>query len=359
MTKREQEILELIKSDPWISQKEIALRLGITRSSVGVHILNLTRKGMIKGKKYILGEENYALVIGGANIDISGFPDHSLRFNDSNPGSVRMSLGGVGRNIAENLSRLDVCVKMLSAVGGDVYGDKILADCRTLKIDMDAVKVIDDGRSSIYLSIQDEAGEMVLALSDMDITNRINIDYINKNNNLIENASAVVVEANLSAEVLDYLLNNFRNTRFFVDPVSTAKAGKLAGLLHNIHTLTCNRYEAEIISGIKIESDSDFEAAAGRLVSAGISEVYINRGVKGTCYGSEDGIGFYSRDPYKMANSNGAGDAFMAGLVYSSLNDMNVHQKVKFASAASALTVLCNETVNPSLSTEKILEIIE
>ena len=85
----------------------------------------------------------------------------------------------------------------------------------------------------------------------------------------------------------------------------------------------------------------------------GVKEVFINRGSKGTCYGNIDGIFFYNREPYKMANSNGAGDAFMAGLVYSSLNDMNVHQKVKFASAASALTVLCNETVNPSLSTEK------
>ncbi len=359
MTKREQEILDLIKADPWITQKTIAEQLGITRSSVGVHILNLTKKGMIKGKKYILSEEDYALVIGGANMDISGFPHKTLIFNDSNPGSVQLSMGGVGRNIAENLSRMGVRVKMLSAIGLDVYGEKIITDCRSFKIDMDSVKVVEDGRTSIYLSIQDDSGEMILALSDMDISEKINIDYIKRNSSLIEYAKVVVVEANLSSEALDYLLCNFRNTLFFADPVSTTKAEKLKHLLGSIHSLTCNRWEAEILGGIKIETEEDYKSAVKNLLNAGVKEVFINRGSKGTCYGNIDGIFFYNREPYKMANSNGAGDAFMAGLVYSSLNDMNVHQKVKFASAASALTVLCNETVNPSLSTEKIIEIIE
>ena len=47
MTQREQEILQLIEKDPMISQQEIADALGITRSSVAVHISNLIRKGYI------------------------------------------------------------------------------------------------------------------------------------------------------------------------------------------------------------------------------------------------------------------------------------------------------------------------
>ena len=167
MTKREQEILDLIKADPWITQKTIAEQLGITRSSVGVHILNLTKKGMIKGKKYILSEEDYALVIGGANMDISGFPHKTLIFNDSNPGSVQLSMGGVGRNIAENLSRMGVRVKMLSAIGRDVYGEKIILTAVVLKSTWTRSRLSKTAGTSIYLSIQDDSGEMILALSDM------------------------------------------------------------------------------------------------------------------------------------------------------------------------------------------------
>ncbi len=72
MTQRERQILQWIESDPMISQAELAQRLGITRSSVAVHISNLIKKGCIAGKGYVLRTGTYAVVIGGVNIDICG-----------------------------------------------------------------------------------------------------------------------------------------------------------------------------------------------------------------------------------------------------------------------------------------------
>ena len=46
----------------------------------------------------------YVVVIGGANVDMIGTPFTSLSYENSSPGSVRISHGGVGRNIAENLA---------------------------------------------------------------------------------------------------------------------------------------------------------------------------------------------------------------------------------------------------------------
>ena len=54
MTRREQEILAWIREDPLISQQELAQRAGITRSCVGVHISNLMRKGLIRGRGYLM-----------------------------------------------------------------------------------------------------------------------------------------------------------------------------------------------------------------------------------------------------------------------------------------------------------------
>ena len=54
MTDREQQIMELLRQDPMLPQGEIARRLGITRSSVGVHLANLSKKGDILGKGYVL-----------------------------------------------------------------------------------------------------------------------------------------------------------------------------------------------------------------------------------------------------------------------------------------------------------------
>jgi pseudouridine kinase len=78
MTQREQEILNILKHEPTISQNDIASRLGITRSSVAVHITNLLKKGYLLGKGYIVQDEPYILVIGGSNVDIQGFPRDKL-----------------------------------------------------------------------------------------------------------------------------------------------------------------------------------------------------------------------------------------------------------------------------------------
>ena len=56
------------------------------------------------------------VVIGGANLDLVGRPSHGLVAGTSNPGHIRVSPGGVGRNVAENLGRLGVPALLLSAV---------------------------------------------------------------------------------------------------------------------------------------------------------------------------------------------------------------------------------------------------
>ena len=108
ITERERQLLDWIAENPLISQQELADKAGITRSSVAVHISNLMKKGFIQGKGYILQMSPYVVVVGAVNIDIAGMPFRRLVSKDSNPGTVHMSLGGVGRNIAHNLALLDV-----------------------------------------------------------------------------------------------------------------------------------------------------------------------------------------------------------------------------------------------------------
>ena len=74
--------------------------------------------------------KDYAVVIGGVNIDIVGYPYSKLIPQDSNIGGVKLSLGGVGRNIAENLVRLGVDTKLISILGDDIYGKKILDEAK-------------------------------------------------------------------------------------------------------------------------------------------------------------------------------------------------------------------------------------
>ncbi|HHU55776.1 MAG TPA: sugar kinase, partial [Acholeplasmataceae bacterium] len=53
------------------------------------------------------------LIIGGSNIDYFGKCKKAKKLSDSNVGTINVSFGGVGRNIAENLGRLGVDVTFI------------------------------------------------------------------------------------------------------------------------------------------------------------------------------------------------------------------------------------------------------
>ena len=156
MTQRERQILQLIESDPMIPQQDLADALGITRSSVAVHISNLIKKGYIAGKGYVLRTGRYVVVVGGVNIDIGGQSFSSLVTADSNPGRISMSLGGVGRNIAHNLSLLGTDVRLLTAFGDDIHGQRIISSCAELGIDISHALRVSDCPTSTYLYVADE-----------------------------------------------------------------------------------------------------------------------------------------------------------------------------------------------------------
>ena len=166
MTQRERQILNWIEENPLISQQELAEKAGITRSSVAVHISNLMKKGYITGKGYIVRTAPYVVVVGGVNLDIGGRPHGELVAADSNPGQVRMSLGGVGRNIAHNMALMGLDVRMLTAFGDDMNAQRIAASCGELGTDISQCLTVPGGATSTYLFITDGHGDMALAVSD-------------------------------------------------------------------------------------------------------------------------------------------------------------------------------------------------
>ncbi len=359
MTNRERELIALLKTNPMISQKDIAEKLGIQRSSVAAHILNLTKKGLIKGKGYILSEGEYVLVIGGAAMDITGFPKAKLRLEDSNPGAMKTSMGGVGRNIGENLARLGVDVKMLTALGDDVYGHKIVDTCERLGMDFSNAMVLNDEDTATYMAILDEEGDMKVAISNMGIIERIDIDFIRKNERLIRNAAAIVVDTNLDQKVIEYIAHEFSDCPLFVDTVSTAKAEKLRRVIGAFHTIKPNRLEAQLLSGIDIKNDSDLLKVKDWFIAQGVKHVFISLGKDGVFYGDEAQHHMSSVEPVTMVSATGAGDAFMAGLVYGHLHQMDMAQTVKVAQVMSALTVSSAMTIHPEMSESMVKSLIQ
>ena len=324
MTQRERQILQLIEADPMISQQTIADELGITRSSVAVHISNLMSKGHIAGRGYVLRSGSSVVVV-----------------------------GGVGRNIAHNLSLMGTDVRLLTAYGDDVHGQKIAASCSELGIDLSHARPITGGTTSTYLYLMDEQGEMVLAVSDMEICKKITPTYLSAHLGLLQNAQVVICDTNIPEESLIYLAENC-TAPIFVDPVSTVKAEKLRSMLGKIHTLKPNRLEAELLSGVKIETMEDLHKATDKLMELGIHRVFISLGADGVFAAMGDKRIVLPNLPGQMVNTTGCGDAFMAALVWAYLEGMTLEETALAGLAAGSIAMESAETINPAMSATAI-----
>ena len=355
MTQRERQILNWIEADPMISQQELANRAGITRSSVAVHISNLMKKGCIAGKGYIVTRSPYVTVVGGMNMDIGGRPYKKLVAKDSNPGAVRMSPGGVGRNIAHNMSLLGLDVRLLTAFGDDVYAQKLAAVCGELGIDISQSPVIPGGHTSTYLFVNDESGDMQLAVSDMDIYDHLTPQVLQSRRQLLDGSQVVVLDTNLPAETVAWVAKNCR-APIFADPVSSAKAEKLRPVLGRLHTLKPNRIEAELLSGVAISDDASLRRAADALLEAGLHRVFISLGADGVFAADRSGQVLHLPAPEgNIVSTTGCGDSFMAALAWAYLQGSDLERSARAGLAASTITMASADTINPAMSEEALL----
>ncbi len=356
ITHREFEILEIIKEDPFVSQQEIAEKLNIARSSVAVHIANLTRKGIIKGRGYVIDMQDHVSVIGGANVDIAGYPTDRLRRADSNPGEVNVSIGGVGRNIAENLARLGNNTKMFTVVGEDFHGEKIISESEEAGLDMSHVKKTSKYGTGTYLAVLNEENDMDVAIASMGCFAELDKKYIEDNREIISNSQIVFFDTNLEEEILHYAVKVFKNNKLFLDTVSHEKALRAKDIIGYFHTIKPNRLEAEALSGIEIRSEEDLKTTADYFHDQGVVNVFITLGEEGVFYSDGEKQDKYKPKRIVPKNATGAGDAFQAGLAYAELKGMEIEEQAKFAVATSIMGMSSYSTINPEMSVENVKE---
>jgi pseudouridine kinase len=319
-----------------------------------VHITNLIKKGFILGKGYILKQEDYISVLGGSNIDIIGFPNKALVMQDSNPGQVKLSLGGVGRNIAENLVHLGIQTKLISAVGEDIYGRKITDHAASIGLDMKHSLVLNHVPTSTYLAILDEKRDMKAAISHMDIYDEISVDFIQTKRQVIENSKICVIDTNIPGNIINYILDNFKSTEFFLDTVSTTKAQKIKDKIGAFHTIKPNRIEAELLTGIKISNMEDLIKASEYFLDKGVQRVFITLGEEGVFFNDNKTSKLIPSPKVKAVNATGAGDAFVAALAFCRFTGCDTEESARFSMAAAILALSHQETINPNMSKENI-----
>jgi pseudouridine kinase len=313
---------------------------------------------MTEGLQQPTSTTGYVLVVGAANLDILSAAQSLLTMGDSNLGRIRCTPGGVARNTAENLARLGHTTRLIAAVGDDAFGRNLLDVTRAAGVDIQLCAVLTEHATSTYLSVHHSQGEMAVAVNDMGIVDAITPEFLAAHTAVIKQASAVVVDCNLPADTLAWLLSQSK-APVFVDAVSAAKCLRIRPHLRGIHTLKLNQIEAQKLTGLPCESPADIQAAAAWLYGEGVRQILVSLGERGMLWSDmQAGQGLQAALPCKVVNVTGAGDALLAGWVHAFMHRQPLADAARFAQACAALTVGSESANHPGLSVTAVTHLL-
>lgn len=290
-------------------------------------------------------------VIGGANVDLCGTSAGPVVPRDSNPGRVRISAGGVGRNIAESLARLGLPVRLVCALGRDEHGAFLERCCRQAGIDMSLALYPPGGVTSCYMCLNDHRGDLLLAVSDMDICDSLTPQALESAIPLINDGALCVVDANLPQESISYLAKRL-TVPVAADPVSVSKAPRLRPALKGMALIKPNLPEAQAITGVSAQT-AGAAGVAQALRDMGVRRVFLSLGAKGAYYLDEEGGGLLPCVPGPVEDTTGCGDAFLAAAVDSVARGLPGRMAIRRALAAAALRA-AGRQVSPAAIDETI-----
>jgi pseudouridine kinase len=306
------------------------------------------------------GSEAPVLVIGGAGVDIVGRLKGDLQAATSNPAHIRMSFGGVARNVAENLARLGQPVALITAVGEDEVGEYLVNQAVSAGVDMSAVRTTADYSTGTYLGVIDESGSLQFALDDIRATAALTPDYLRQHASRFREAALLFIDANLPRDTLRTIFALAGKSRLPVcaDPTSTSLAGRLRPYLSRLHLITPNHAEAAILCDRPFVASRRQEAmeAAKCLVSQGVEIAVISLAQFGVSYATSEMSGYVPAIRTKILDPTGAGDALTATVLFALLNDIPLDDAVRLGATAASLTLRHRGSVLPDLSLEMLYD---
>lgn len=295
-------------------------------------------------------------VIGGANIDITGASQGPLRGQDSNPGRVTLSFGGVGRNIAENCCRLGQSVRLATVIGSDPLGTLLWQDCLNCGIDMSCSYQLEGQSSSVFLAVLDAGHDLNCAVADMSILNQLTAAHLQPALTGLQTDDWLIFDTNLSAELMQQIAQN-AGCRLALDPLSAAKTEKVRPILPYLHLFKPNRKEAEVLCGFSVDEDAAVLKALDWMRMQGVQEIVLSLGEKGTALAWDDQRVRIRHAPITPVNTTGAGDSFLAA--YLCLRDQCYppEEAACLACGAALLTLQSEKAVASELTVDRLFQI--
>lgn len=260
--------------------------------------------------------------------------------------------GGKGANQAVQAARLGADVTMVGKVGDDVFGRELLQSASASGVDISHVAISNTSASAVG-NVQLELGEgksanriIVVPGANMDITPE-DVGFLE---NEIGKFDMVMLQLEIPMEI-NCLIARWAKDKGVPVMLNCAPIAPIPEqLLACLTYMSPNEHEAQILTGITLESDDDIKTAIQKMKAMGIMNALITLGERGVAYEGADGKLLFSPalKGLTVKDTTAAGDSFVGAFCTAVCSGLDMEHALCFANHTAGITV-CRMGAQPSL----------
>jgi len=282
---------------------------------------------------------NNIIVIGSSNVDffmkMVRLPKLGETVTDC---TFKQVFGGKGANQAVGAARAGGEVTFVNCVGDDQFADLMIDNFKKDGINTEYIFREKDIASGAALIMIDSQGNNYLSVAP-GANYRLKKPHIDKAKNVIDDAAIVLLQYEVLPETLEYIIEVCHSLEKKV-MLNLAPARPInEEYLKKISILVVNEVEAEFLTGQSVSSAEDVEKAASALLAKGIETVIITLGKEGSYVATADVRKKIPAFKVEARDTTAAGDVYCGTLCVALVEGKSLYEAVRFAGAASAISV--------------------
>ncbi len=279
------------------------------------------------------------VVIGSSNVDMIIKSSHLPRPGETVGGGVFAKVnGGKGANQAVAAARAGGNVAFISCLGNDDFAPAMLNNFKNDKIDTQYVFIEDKVATGIALILVDNNGENCISVAP-GANHRLSAAHIKKAETIIKESEIILLQLEIPFESVLFAIElaHKHKKKVLLNPAPARQIDDKH--LAMIHSLVLNETEAEFLTGLPVETDSQIREAAKALLEKGPQNIVITLGAKGAFVKNSDRDEFLPGFMVEAVDTTAAGDVYCGNLAVALAEGKSVFEAANFASAASAISV--------------------
>ncbi len=253
-------------------------------------------------------------------------------------GKFFTAAGGKGANQAVGAARAGGDVTFLARIGDDMFGQKAKEGFIKDKINVDYVLTDEAEPSGVALILVAQDGENIIAVAG-GANSCLSPSDVEKQSDVISSADILLGQLETPLETIHKAVSiaSAGGVKVILNP---APAQELSDdLLGRISILTPNESEAQLLTGIKVDSTEDAAKAADVLMGKGVQIVLLTMGSRGAYIATAEFKELIPGFKVKAVDATAAGDVFNGALAVAIAENKPIREAVSFANAAAELSV--------------------